>query len=114
MEYSESDLQIKIPKEELRKFCRRKYIRKMALFGSVLTDRFRKNSDIDVLVEFDPAHVPGLFELTKMEFELGDIFHRKVDLRTPLDLSPYFREDVLAGSYKIYGKERFNPSKTHA
>lgn len=68
----------------------------MAFFGSVLRADFGPESDIDVLVEFEPAHVPGLFGIARMERELSTLFGgRKVDLRTPEDLSRYFREDVL-------------------
>lgn len=68
----------------------------MAFFGSVLRTDFGPESDIDVLVEFEPAHVPGLFGIARMERELSALFGgRKVDLRTPEDLSRYFRDDVL-------------------
>ena len=68
----------------------------MAFFGSVLRADFGPESDIDVLVEFEPAHVPGLFGIARMERELSTLFGgRKVDLRTPEDLSRYFRDDVL-------------------
>lgn len=68
----------------------------MAFFGSVLRADFGPESDIDVLVEFEPTHVPGLFGIARMERELSTLFGgRKVDLRTPEDLSRYFREDVL-------------------
>ena len=68
----------------------------MAFFGSVLRADFGPESDIDVLVEFEPAHVPGLFGIARMEHELSTLFGgRKVDLRTPEDLSRYFRDDVL-------------------
>ena len=83
-------------KQRLQAFCRRNYIRKLALFGSVLRPDFHPDSDIDVLVEFDPAHTPGLFDIARMERELSDIFGgRQVDLRTPQDLSPYFRQAVI-------------------
>ena len=64
----------------------------MALFGSVLTDRFGPESDVDVLVEFDPEHVPGLIALSGMERELSEILGRKADMRTPNDLSRFFRD----------------------
>lgn len=88
----------RIPFDErrLRSFCRRHRIRRMALYGSVLRPDFRPDSDVDVLVEFDPARVPGLFGIARMERELSAIFGgRAVDLRTPQDLSPYFRQQVL-------------------
>jgi len=86
---------ISIDRERLAAFCRRNAIRRLALFGSVLTDRFGPDSDVDVLVEFEPGHPVGLFEIAGMEQELTDMLGREVDLRTPNDLSPYFRDDVL-------------------
>lgn len=98
---------IPIPREKIRRFCVRNHIKKLALFGSVLTPRFRKKSDVDILVEFDARHIPGLIGIASLENELGDIVGRKVDLRTPKDLSPYFRNDVIDQSYHLYGKKRF-------
>ncbi len=86
---------IQIPKKEIIEFCRRHYIRRLALFGSVLRDDFRPASDVDVLVEFEPGHVPGLMRMAGMEKQLTDLLKRKVDLRTPAELSPYFRNEVL-------------------
>jgi predicted nucleotidyltransferase len=83
-------------KERVTSFCRQHHIRRLALFGSVLRDDFRPDSDVDVLVEFEPAFVPGLLSIARMERELSEIFGgRQVDLRTPEDLSRYFRKDVL-------------------
>ena len=84
-----------IPKTELETFCRRNHITKMSLFGSALHDELKPGSDIDILVEFDKKHMPGLFDIAGMEIELTEIFGRKVDLRTPAELSRYFRDDVL-------------------
>jgi predicted nucleotidyltransferase len=86
---------IRIPQEKIADFCRRNHIRKLAFFGSVLRDDFRQDSDIDVLVEFDPAHIPG-FAFFTMEEELSKILGRKVELNTPSFLSRYFRDKVLA------------------
>ena len=86
---------ITIPKEQVADFCRRHGIRKLSLFGSVLRSDFGPASDVDVLVEFDPGARIGLLSLASMELELGRMLGRKVDLRTPQDLSRYFREDVL-------------------
>ena len=86
---------IQIPKKEIVEFCRQHHIRRLALFGSVLRDDFRPASDVDVLVEFEPGHIPGLIRMTGMEKELTDLLKRKVDLRTPAELSPYFRSEVL-------------------
>jgi len=87
--------QVFADKADIAEFCRRNQIRRLALFGSVLRGDFHPESDIDVLVEFEPAHVPGLFGIARMERELSAIFGRKVDLRTAEDLSRYFRQDVL-------------------
>jgi len=86
---------IDIPQDALVDFCRKHHVRKLALFGSVLRDDFTADSDVDVLVEFDPDHVPGLIRLSGMELELCGLFGRKVDLRTPEDLSRYFRDEVV-------------------
>ncbi len=84
-----------IDRDRLGNFCRRNHIRKLALFGSVLRTDFRPDSDVDVLVEFDRGHVPGL-KFFKLERELSEILGRNVDLNTPNFLSPYFRKRVLA------------------
>jgi len=87
---------IAIDQERLAAFCGRHHIRRLALFGSVLRADFGPQSDIDVLVEFDPKYVPGLFGIARMERELSAIFGgRRADLRTAEDLSRYFRQDVL-------------------
>lgn len=98
---------IDIPMEEIESFCFNNHIQALALFGSVLTERFRKSSDVDVLVQFETGHIPGLIRLSELELELGEIFGRDVDLRTPKDLSRFFRDDVITGAYRLYGKERF-------
>lgn len=88
--------QITPDREKVAAFCRKHHIRRLALFGSVLTPDFGPDSDIDVLVEFEQDHVPGLLGISRMERELSEIFHgRKVDLRTPEDLSRYFRDKVV-------------------
>ena len=79
---------------EVAEFCRRHHIRRLALFGSVLRQDFSADSDVDVLVEFDPEHVPGL-AFFAMQRELSAIVGRNVDLNTPGFLSPYFRDQVL-------------------
>jgi uncharacterized protein len=93
---------IAIPKEYLREFCERNHIRRLSLFGSVLTERFRPESDVDMLVEFEPGHTPGYFGLAGMEIELSEKLGRKVDLRTPRELSKYFRDKVVAGASVQY------------
>jgi uncharacterized protein len=84
-----------VPDREIALFCQRNHIQKLAFFGSVLRSDFSKDSDIDILVEFDPEHIPGLIRFSAMELELSSLFQRKVDLRTAEDLSPYFRQKVL-------------------
>ena len=96
---------IDIPKDKINEFCRRHPIRKLALFGSALRDDFRPDSDVDLLVEFEPGHAIGLIRLAGMELELSEILERKVDLRTPADLSRYFREEVLNSAEIQYAKE---------
>jgi predicted nucleotidyltransferase len=87
-------IRIQIPKERITDFCRRHYIRKLAIFGSALRDDFGPDSDVDVLVEFEPGHVPGL-AFFGIEQELSAILGRKVDLNTAGFLSPEIREVVL-------------------
>ena len=86
--------QIPFPKERIAEFCRKHHIKKLAIFGSALRPDFRDDSDIDVLVEFEPGHIPGL-AFFSMEDELSEIIGRKVDLNTPNFLSKYFRDKVL-------------------
>ena len=98
-------LRLDIPGNQIADFCRHNHIRRLSLFGSALRADFRKDSDIDVLVEFEPGHVPGFFRLFDMEEELSSMLRgRKVDLRTPRDLSRYFRNEVLAAAKVQYAK----------
>ena len=92
---------IDIPQERVADFCRRHHIRKLSLFGSILRSDFRPESDIDVLVEFEPGHTPGL-AFFGMQEELSDILGRKVDLHTPGFLSKYFRDQVLTEAEDQY------------
>ena len=86
-----------ISTEKISDFCKRHHIRKLAVFGSALRDDFGPESDMDVLVDFMPGYVPGFFGLFDMEEELSVLFGgRKTDLRTPQDLSRYFRDEVVA------------------
>jgi predicted nucleotidyltransferase len=87
---------IEIPKGKIAEFCKKNHIRKLSLFGSVLHGDFRPDSDIDLLVEFDSDHIPGFFKLAHIERELSEIIGKKVDLRTPQELSKYFRDEVLS------------------
>ena len=93
---------VTLPPEQIAAFCRRHHIRRLSLFGSVLRDDFRPDSDVDVLVEFEPEHIPGLFGLSGMELELTEIIDRKADLRTPQDLSRYFRQEVCDSAVLQY------------
>jgi predicted nucleotidyltransferase len=94
---------IEMPREALAEFCRKHHVRKLALFGSVLRDDFRPDSDVDVLVEFEPGTRAGYLKLAGMELELSELVGRKVDLRTPGELSRYFRDEVLANAEVQFG-----------
>ncbi|MBI2761841.1 MAG: nucleotidyltransferase domain-containing protein [Chloroflexi bacterium] len=87
----------------LSEWCEGNHVRCLALFGSALTERFRPESDIDLLVEFETGKTPGFFGLARMESELGQLFGgRQVDLRTPEDLSRYFRDEVIGAAEVLY------------
>ncbi len=89
----------------LARFCEQHHIRRLALFGSVLKGTDRPNSDVDLLVEFEPDGVPGLFGIAAMEQELSDLLGgRKVDLRTAQDLSRYFRDEVVRTAQVQYAR----------
>jgi len=93
---------IVIPKAKIVEFCRKNHIRKLSLFGSVLQDDFGPESDVDFLVEFDPGYPVGLIRLAGMENELSKLLGRKADLRTPADLSRYFRDEVVRSAEVQY------------
>jgi len=95
---------LNIPSEKIAEFCKKNHIRKLSLFGSALRDDFTPASNLDILVEFDPAHIPGLIRLAGMEIELTEILGRKVDMRTAQDLSRYFREEVLNSANVQYAE----------
>jgi hypothetical protein len=95
-------MEITVPKEQVAEFCRRNHIRRMAYFGSVLRRDFSRRSDIDVLVEFKRGHNPGLLGLVGMQMELARIHRRKVDLRTPDDLSKYIRGRIVRSARVQY------------
>ena len=87
---------VEIHKDQLSAFCRMRHIRRLAIFGSALRSEPRPDSDLDLLVEFEPDHIPGLFGIARLERELSALFGgRKVDLRTAEDLSRYFRQRVI-------------------
>ena len=91
----------RVSPEVVAQFCRRNRIRKLAVFGSALRDDFRPESDLDVLVEFQPGAVPGL-AFFSLQDELSKLFGRTVDLNTPNCLSPEFRDDVVATAEVLY------------
>ncbi len=93
--------QINVSNNAIAEFCRKHHICKLGFFGSVLRDDFTPRSDIDVLVDFDPRHIPGL-EFFTMREELAAILGREVDLHTAASLSRYFRDQVLAEAETIY------------
>jgi predicted nucleotidyltransferase len=94
-----------IDKDGIAAFCRRHHIVRLAIFGSALRDDFRPDSDIDVLVDFEPGRVPGFFRLSDIQEELSELFAgREVDLRTPQDLSRYFRDEVVAQAEVQYAR----------
>lgn len=92
---------IAIDKNRIAEFCRHHHVRRLALFGSVLRDDFGPNSDVDVLVEFEPGHVPG-FAFFDLQEELAAIVGRRVDLHTPGSLSKYFRDRVVREAQDQY------------
>ena len=96
------NLSIDIDKEQIAAFCQKHHLTKLALFGSVLTERFGPDSDVDVLFEYDPEYIPSLFVVTRMERELSEILGRKADMRTSQDLSRHFREDVVQNAVVQY------------
>jgi predicted nucleotidyltransferase len=86
-------------------FCRRNHIQRLSLFGSTLRGEQTAASDVDLVVQFDPEHVPSYFRLVAMEEELSAIFGRKADLRTPQELSRHFRDEVLRDARPLYAAE---------
>ena len=99
-----STLNVPPDPDVLESFCRRHHIRKLSVFGSALRHDFGPESDIDVLVEFEPGHTPG-FAFFGLQDELSELFGRTVDLNTPAFLSRYFRQDVLKEARVEYKHE---------
>jgi predicted nucleotidyltransferase len=95
-------LEQRMPKGRLIDFCRANHITRLSLFGSASRGQLGPNSDIDLLVEFESNHTPGLFSIVRMEMELTELLGRKVDLRTPDDLSQYFRDEVMRDAQVQY------------
>ncbi len=88
-------------RQQLSQICQKYYVRKLSIFGSTLRGENRDDSDLDILVEFIPGHVPG-FAFARLQDELTAVLGRQVDLRTAFDLSRYFREDVLKEAQPLY------------
>jgi predicted nucleotidyltransferase len=95
---------VSINKKRIVDFCKKHHIISLELFGSILTPHFSSKSDVDILVKFEKKHIPSLFDIVDMEEELTSIVGRKVDLKTPEDLSSYFRDEVLAQAKILYVK----------
>jgi predicted nucleotidyltransferase len=94
---------VNVPDDEITAFCQRHHIRRLALFGSVLREDFSPDSDVDVLVEFEPGHVPDFFRLYTVEQELSALFGgRSVDIVTYRALNRHLREPVLASAQVQY------------
>ena len=90
-------LKIRVSKEKISEFCKKNHIKRLSFFGSVLRDDFRADSDIDVLVEFEPEYIPGFIRLYEIEYELSQLLgQRKIDLVTPKFLNHRIRDQVLS------------------
>jgi predicted nucleotidyltransferase len=106
MQNSLLPLPFPLTEKEIQKFCQQHFIEKLALFGSVLREDFCSDSDVDILVNFLPEKTPSFFTLSDIQDKLTEIAGRTVDLRTPEELSPYFRDRVLAEAMVIYDRNR--------
>lgn len=95
-------VQIAVPEQLIAAFCQRYHIRKLALFGSVLRDDFNPDSDVDVLIEFEPGKTVDFFTFSDMQDELSEMLGYVVDLNTPGFLSRYFRDQVVANAQVLY------------
>lgn len=95
---------LRIDKKKIGLFCRKHHVVFLALFGSILTSHFSSSSDVDILVKFERNHIPNLLDLVDIESELSSILGRQVDLKTPNELSPYFREEVISKAMTIYDR----------
>jgi len=96
---------VSLPLEDIREYCSRQPILRLSLFGSALRGELTADSDIDLLVEYVPGARIGLLAMSGQEIALSDIIERPVDLRTPQDLSRYFRQEVIDSAQMIYEKE---------
>ena len=115
MAENEGQARLSIPRREVAEFCKRHHIKKLSLFGSVLREDFRPDSDIDVLVEFEPGRTPGFLGLAAMELELSKLCGgRRVDMRTAEELSRYFRQDVVWEAEVQFAQGCRSSPATHA
>ncbi|MCH7932260.1 MAG: nucleotidyltransferase family protein [Proteobacteria bacterium] len=94
-----------VNRDRIAEFCKHNHVRKLALFGSVLREDFRADSDVDVLVEFEPGYPVGFIRFAAMERELSELLGRRVDLHTPAELSRYFRDEVIRTADVQYAEE---------
>jgi len=94
--------QIQIPYDKLAELCQQHHIRKLALFGSVLRDDFGPDSDVDVLVEFEPGARMTLFDMVDIQDELGAMLERGIDLATFNGINKYVRESILRSAQTVY------------
>ena len=101
-------LQIPVDRQQIAEFCRVHHIRRLAIFGSARRNDFGPKSDVDILVEFEPNHVPGL-AFFSLELELSELFGRRVDLNAPAFLSKYFRDEVQQQAQVLYASLRHSP-----
>ena len=97
------NFEIKASPEDLERLCERYHVERLAVFGSALGDDFKPGSDVDVLVEFEDGHTPGL-GFARLQRELSGLLGRRVDLHTYRSLSRYFRDEVLRRSETLYGR----------
>lgn len=97
-----STISLNLPQKQLKDFCKRHHIYQLSLFGSILREDFCTQSDVDFLVWFKKGKTPGYLRLAGMELELSIMIGRKADLRTPNELSRYFRDQVLQEALIIY------------
>jgi predicted nucleotidyltransferase len=96
---------ITVDKKALADFCKKRHVRKLSLFGSAVRADFKTGSDLDLLVEFETNHTPGLAFFSLAE-ELSAFFGHQVDLNTSQSLSPYFRDQVISESENLYDASR--------
>ena len=93
---------VQFPVEAIGRICARYGVQRLSLFGSILRDDFGPESDVDLLVDFLPSTRIGYIGLANLEAELSEVIRRRVDLRTPLELSKYFRDDVVRGARLLH------------